>query len=1856
MRPWLLNTAVKFLNIAHSRIPSFLLSVVLSILLAGTVSPQYVFANPVLNNISAGNVSIQQTGNTTNINQQSSKAVINWNSFNINANEATHFQQPAGGIALNRISPTQGASQIYGVLTATGQIILANPAGIFFGPSAYVNVGGIIATTADISNKNFLNGNYQFTKVPGYTGSIINQGSIVAANHGLVALVGQNVSNNGLIQANLGHIVLATGDSFTMSFAGNDMINFAVTKPSSTSGKIENTGSLIANGGSILVSANTVSNVLDNVIDMQGLAQAQGVDQQNGEIVFLSDNEAGVVRIAATLDATGLGAGEHGGKIAITGHDILVASGSNINASGNAGGGDIYIGGNYHGEGPLANANATVIEPDVHISANAVNSGNGGNVVVWSNDVTRVYGDISAQGGSESGNGGFVETSSHNYLDVNGADINLTAQNGKTGNWLLDPADLTVCAACSTSANFANNIFSPSGSNSNLLVSDLTSALASANIILQTTSAGVGGNGDILVNTDISWGNANSLTLSAYRNITFSGASSINNTGGASVVLQADNSGTGSGTVSFGTGNVALSGGSGTVSIYYNPTTFGTQDVIYAGGSSPTQYMLINQLGASTDSGGTTNTRSLATLSNTSTYWADNFALSADIDASATSGWNAGAGFSTIGNGGTLFTGQFDGQNHTISNLFMSHGSFTGLFGATQNATIQNLTLASPTAVASGDFSGVLTGFNSTFVTINNVHLTNISLTSSLGTSDVGGLVGSMADGLITNSDVSGTVTGPGAFNLGGLVGVASNGTFSNDFSTATVANAHSGAGGLIGRLSSGSVTNSYSTGSLPSNDINSFLIGGLIGSNNGVITNSYSTATVFGGTEVGGFAGHNGNSITNSYSTGNVFASNILNDNQIGGFVGSNTGTLTNVYSIGAVSGTTGPSIGGLVGKNSGGGSATNSYWDIAKSGQASSALGTGESTANMMSQATYSGWDFSGTWGIIAGQSYPYLLNFYPSTPRAVGGSSPAASNSTVTIASNGTVVGSASTYADGSFYSLFSNGAIADNTYALVYLNGAASVANAVALVPGSGGSLSGTTGLTLTANAVTVGDAGSSSISNLNLSTALGGLSTTDILYSLQPFTQNLILGNAAHSNIDFVTTNGTTYVLSGNITPTAGGVSNMTFNGPVSITAANPVLTTAAAGNLGDVVINGDIAGNGNALTIASASNNNSISGNISGLGSSGTNGLILSNTGNLTLSGNNNYAGDTVNTVTGTFIAASSSAFGSGQVDINGGHLTLSGINLNIPNQINFTNAGALFTNNNNGANILSGPITLGGTVTFNIANATETLTLANTVSGSTLNVLGNGKLALASANTFSNTSLFGNVTLQLLPGASLSSSNFLTEFTSGSTFDLNGNNQSLLGLSGVGTVTNSNNSTPVILALNNSSPVEFDGTLTGNLGLNLSGTNSFTFGGPSTLNSLIANSIVIFNGGSVTTFGNQIYNALVSLLTDTTFTSNGAASTIAFNNGINGGLNVIVNGNANRNTFILNGAIVANNINVNAQAGSTNNSLTVGGGANENWNISSPNSGTIGGVATSGFSFSNIQNLTGGSGNNTFALNSTLSGSINGGSGTNNMLIGNLMTFNTWNMIGANTGYVTNLGGGFSNMQNITGGSMGNTFMFQTNGSLSGMLSGGSLSNALSPTTTNINTLDFMNYASPTVVALNTITSGTVSTFTTPSNLIVTFNNINNLNSNILYTNKLILPPGKNVITITGGGIGSINDPTGFNGYTSFTSTSGNDTIIMPDGSVVNILDGTITTNGVTMSFDNFDLAALNANLFFDVSSIIQQPDSNANSSAPRSQSMQSIMNQTSQNLDQIITELTNDYNNYLNRIKINPFCSSTT
>jgi len=528
------------------------------IFLSAAVIMGAALANPQGGVVSNGSATIQQSPGSTVIQQNSQQAIINWQSFNIGSGETTHFQQPTGGVALNRVNPQQGASQIFGTLSATGQIILINQAGIYFGSGAVVDVGGIIASTTDMSNANFLAGKYIFDQPSPYNGSVINAGTIKAANYGLVALIGTSVRNDGLIQANLGNVVLASGDKFTVDMIGDQLVNFTIDAGSTAQGVdqngvaikdgVTNTGSVIANGGKILMTAQAAQGVLDNVINMSGVAQAKSVGTQNGEIILQGDNE-GVVSVSGTLDASGKQAGQTGGTIKVLGTYVGLNAPANIDVSGDAGGGTVNIGGDFHGAGPDYNATAVYVAPGVSINANAITNGNGGNVSVWSNDVTRFYGSISAQGGALGGNGGYIETSG-DYLDVNGATINTLAPAGATGNWLLDPTNIWIADSLAnaqaagdptndTSAStFSGGQFAASGNvtDSFLNIGDASTAgtleneLASTNVTVTTVNASGTGSGNITVVDPISSTSTNTLTFHADNNINIDNTISISGT------------------------------------------------------------------------------------------------------------------------------------------------------------------------------------------------------------------------------------------------------------------------------------------------------------------------------------------------------------------------------------------------------------------------------------------------------------------------------------------------------------------------------------------------------------------------------------------------------------------------------------------------------------------------------------------------------------------------------------------------------------------------------------------------------------------------------------------------------------------------------------------------------------------------------------------------------------------------------------------------------------------------------------------------------------------------------------------------------------------------------------------------------------------------------------------------------------------------------------------------------------------------------------------------------------------------------------------------------------------------------
>jgi filamentous hemagglutinin family protein len=462
-----------------------------------------VFANPEGGQVTNGNASIQQTPDTTVITQTTDKAIIDWHSFNIAPNEATHFQQPSSSsITLNRINPGQGASQIFGQLTANGRIVLINQAGIFFASGAHIDVGSIIVSTSDITNANFLAGKYIFDQPSIYGGSIINRGTIIAAQNGVVALIGTNVSNEGIIRANLGRVALASGNKFIINLSGDQLVNFVIIDEAATQNgvhpvdgsKLENavtnSGAIIANGGVILLTAKSASRVLDNAINMQGIAVANSVGLHKGVIILSGDKNA--VIVSGKIIAAGKNQGESGGTVKILGSQVALVDNARIDVSGKEGGGEVLIGGNAYGAGPELNANYTYFGSNVVVNANALTRGDGGKVIVWSDLGTGFYGNIYAQGGMLEGNGGLVETSGKAYLDVMGS-VDASASVGLAGQWLLDPFNVTITTTTTNGAfdNGNPNTYTPTGNTATVNAATINASLnGGTNVTITTGSSG----------------------------------------------------------------------------------------------------------------------------------------------------------------------------------------------------------------------------------------------------------------------------------------------------------------------------------------------------------------------------------------------------------------------------------------------------------------------------------------------------------------------------------------------------------------------------------------------------------------------------------------------------------------------------------------------------------------------------------------------------------------------------------------------------------------------------------------------------------------------------------------------------------------------------------------------------------------------------------------------------------------------------------------------------------------------------------------------------------------------------------------------------------------------------------------------------------------------------------------------------------------------------------------------------------------------------------------------------------------------------------------------------------------------
>ena len=772
---------------------------------AGAQSPPAITQLPSGGTVVRGSATISQTATAQaaamTVNQSSQRAVINWDSFNLGSAASINYVQPnAQAVTLNRVND-HNPSQIFGRITSNGQVFLSNPSGVYFSPTASVDVGALVATSHSISDANFMAGNYQFER-NGATGKVVNEGRINAALGGYVALLAPEVQNAGVVLARAGTVALAAGEVISLQVQGGGLAGITTT-PSTIATLIDNQLAVQAPDGQIILSA-----------------------------VALNKLQAGVIKNSGSLEANSLVA--KGGKIYLEAEGITLAATSRIEAKGPTGGGTVLVGGDWQGSGEMRQAVQVTMDAGATIEANATQAGDGGQVVLYSdisnpNSQTVVRGSISAQGGPLGGNGGSVETSGQNLQVGSSAIISTLAPQGQSGNWLLDPYDVTISSAAAT--NSSGN--TASGSPSVINATALQTALRSGSVTVSTGSSGTEA-GNITVASDLAWDMNTVLTLSAAGGITGSGNIAMTNGTAPGVVFDQAGNSTYSGVISgdyagvtkSGAGSLALSGlntylgvttiNSGTLQISgsgslrngvynQNMSIASGANFFYSSSAAQTLSGRISGDGALTKD---TSSTSVLTLSNANTYTGTTTVSAGTLAVTSSTGLGTTAGGTTVASGATLdlqgaaFGAEAIALSGTLTSSTTGTASLSGVIsgtGAVTKTGAGTLTLSGANTYSGGTTvnAGTLIAGVNTSGSITNGPVGTGMLTANGGTFDLNGktvanamsLSGGGSNGALVNSSgtaatASGAVTlaaatslgGTGDVNLSGVISGASSG------------------------------------------------------------------------------------------------------------------------------------------------------------------------------------------------------------------------------------------------------------------------------------------------------------------------------------------------------------------------------------------------------------------------------------------------------------------------------------------------------------------------------------------------------------------------------------------------------------------------------------------------------------------------------------------------------------------------------------------------------------------------------------------------------------------------------------------------------------------------------------------------------------------------------------------------------------------------------------------------------------------------------------------------------------------------------------------------------------------------
>jgi filamentous hemagglutinin family protein len=1495
--------------------------------------------------VASGAASINQSGARLNILQQSSQAILNWNTFNIGSQASVVFQQPgAASVALNRVASGGGVSEIYGSLSANGQVFLINPAGTIFGRGAQVNVGGLVASSLDISNENFLKGNYRFA-VNGTAGAILNQGTLTAADGGYIALLAPQVRNEGVLAARLGTVAIGAGEAVRLDMNGTGLIEMQVER-AAVDALIANRNLVEADGGVVFMGARAAGELAGGVINNSGEIRAERVTEVNGVIRL----EAGEVSNSGSIAADGVSGGKvtlvadttihsgvisvrgsegHGGEVRLLGDRIGLFGEGSIDASGATGGGTVLVGGNFQGKGPEANASMVYVSPNALIRADAGATGDGGKVIVWSNEETVFAGSLLARGGSTSGNGGFAEVSGKNALDFNPRQIQLTAPNGRPGELLLDPMNIIVATGGGAAHADVSTFAAQPGTTQTIDPATLNAVGATVNLqatndvtvnnAINLTTAGAGlfaraGN-SINVNASITTTNG-SISLSARDpggtqtgvgtvNLNAGGTLnstngniSLTNNNGTSPISLAEAINGGAGAVSVLSGGTIVESGAGLIN------TSGILTMTSVGGMTLNGANTIGTIQATNITSGNvaiTNTKNPLTIGSLNNSGGGSITVNNTGALNITGTMNSGNGAmnlistASISESGVGLINTGTGTLTTSSNggLTLNGANVVGTFNATNTTggpisltNTANLVITGITQSAGAGVTVANTGNLSTSGAISTAAGGNISLTATNGTETIGAAV---------------TAGGAGTVNLSATGATSDILVNAGVSSTSGVITANAGRDMTI---SGAAVSTGGSSNITTGRDLNL-----LATANSALLQSVGMNINAAGGLKLQGGTGTNISASVQSVGGNQTIAANTIN--LLAGSIGN--GNFAQILNNGGNQNITASSGISLTAGGSGGVLNAGNYAQIR--GFASQNITVGSAGLTLTAGSGGAGNTDNGAFVIqsgLAGTSQTIAVN---------GGGSIVMTGGSSGLTGVGATHGSrALIQADGDSQQINFNAGGAMN------LTGGTAGSRAYALIQSTTGSqtVTGSPTMTLTGGA----SGGIDGEGNFAGMFAQGGIQTIT--------SGNMTLNAGAGGINNFSSVNAATnnVTVNGNLALTGGGSANGTQGGGAGLGGPGGGTTNLTLNVTGNVsVIGGSVAGAGiGSAGIAGGQINNialtaggsvtlgpgtgagarigSPPSNVGGgnisvtaggaitLNDNPTQGTGIFTTGNVTLQGSaisdgvNGQTKIQANTLTAHSTAGSTSltspnnSIASFSFNANGGSVSLTdagGVILN-----GGTTTGN-FTLTAGGAVTQTGALTVAGTSTISVGANPITLTnAANNFQGLvTLSNSGTSAVQITDVNTidFGNMTLGGAFTVNAPTIIARDTTNTGNQLWNGnvtfnSTETTNGGNFTVAG-----TTTLGNTSTIVTGGGNVTFGGAVNGTVAGAQGLTVNSSGATTFGGAVPLAFLVTDAPGTTSvGGNVTTTGAQVFGDPTSGAPFSTLSSTGGGQ-ISINN-----------------------------------------------------------------------------------------------------------------------------------------------------------------------------------------------------------------------------------------------------------------------------------------------------------------------------------------------------------------------------------